>query len=130
MNFYGQRRTSLAVNYAKSDRDTRPWGCWEVLETGDAFAVKKITVDSGRVLSLQSHEHRDEHWIIVQGTAEVRIAEDTFTAKAGTPFFIPAKTKHRIANAGKDPMVFIEVQTGETLDESDITRYEDAYGRV
>ncbi|CCZ22009.1 mannose-1-phosphate guanylyltransferase/mannose-6-phosphate isomerase [Acetobacter sp. CAG:977] len=120
----------MTANYKKSDSDTRPWGTWEVLDAGDTYAVKKITVLPEKILSLQSHNHRDEHWIIVCGTAKVRIGDKTVVANANTPFFIPAKTLHRIENAGKTPMVFIEVQTGELLDENDIIRYEDAYGRV
>lgn len=120
----------MPANYKRSDSDTRPWGTWEVLDVGETYAVKKITVLPEKVLSLQSHEHRDEHWIIVSGKAEVRIGDEISEATANTPFFIPAKTLHRIGNAGSVPMVFIEVQTGELLDETDIKRYEDAYGRT
>ncbi len=120
----------MAVKYERGAHDTRPWGTWEVLDTGDRHTVKRIVVIPNGKLSLQSHDHRDEHWIIVDGTAEVTVGDKVFTATANTPVFIPAKTKHRIRNSGETPMIFIEVQTGDELDENDIVRYEDVYGRV
>ena len=120
----------MAVKYERGAHDTRPWGTWEVLDTGDRHTVKRIVVVPNVKLSLQSHDHRDEHWIIVDGTAEVTVGDKVFTATANTPVFIPAKTKHRIRNSGETPMIFIEVQTGDELDENDIVRYEDVYGRV
>lgn len=128
--FSTHRETAMTVNYEKTDYDVRPWGFWEIMDIGDSYAVKKIIVQAGKVLSLQSHEHRDEHWIIAEGRAEVTLGETVTAAGPNTPFFIPAKTVHRIRNTGDSPLIFIEVQTGALLDESDITRYEDAYGRV
>ncbi|MBO4520828.1 MAG: phosphomannose isomerase type II C-terminal cupin domain [Alphaproteobacteria bacterium] len=120
----------MVVKYEKGASDTRPWGTWEILDTGEYHTVKRIVVRPGQKLSLQSHNHRDEHWIITQGTAEVTNGDKIVRAEANTPVFIPAKTKHRIENIGKTDVIFIEVQTGDLLDENDIIRYEDIYGRV
>ena len=76
------------------------------------------------------HHHRDEHWIIAEGTAEVTLDEHIFTAPMNTPIFIKTGQKHRIENKTNNPVIFIEVQTGDTLDENDIVRLEDSYGRA
>ena len=120
----------MTINYQVGDRDTRPWGTWEVIAVGSCYIVKKITVMPGQQLSLQLHHHRDEHWIIADGTAEVTLGDKILTAPANTPIFIPAEQKHRIGNKTDSPVVIIEVQTGDTLDESDIVRLEDRYGRA
>lgn len=120
----------MSNNYQKGDRDTRPWGTWEVLDAGNGFCVKRICVTPGNILSLQLHNFRDEHWIIIKGEAVVTLGEDKLFKKANDAVFIPAKTKHRIQNDTNDMMEFIEVQTGDNLDENDIIRYEDSYGRA
>lgn len=121
----------MATNYKKGDHDTRPWGTWEVLDSGEYFCVKKITVNPEAILSLQLHNYRAEHWIIAEGEAMVVLGEDTLYRKADDSICIPVKTKHRIKNTSKNKkLVFIEIQTGEKLDESDIVRFEDSYGRV
>ena len=79
---------------------------------------------------MQSHNHRDEHWIITEGTAEITNGDKIIKVGPNTPIFIPAKAKHRIENIGATNVIFIEVQTGDLLDEDDIIRYEDVYGRV
>ena len=117
-------------NYKKGDHDTRPWGTWEVLDAGEGFCVKRICVTPGNILSLQSHNFRNEHWIIVVGNAMVTLGDEKFSKKAGENVFIPVKVKHRIQNDSQEMLEFIEVQTGENLDENDIIRYEDSYGRV
>ncbi len=119
----------MANQYKKGDADTRPWGTWEVLDVGEKHVVKKITVTPNNILSLQSHNHRAEHWIIVKGTASVTLHEDVIELTEDQSVYIPVTAKHRIANHSQEDMVFIEVQTGETLDENDIIRYEDSYGR-
>ena len=118
------------VLYARGDSDERPWGRWEVLETGPGFAVKRISVKPGASLSLQLHHHRSEHWIIVKGRARVTRGEETFDLDAGQHVHLPAETVHRVANPGDEPMELIEVQQGDKLDENDIVRLEDRYGRV
>lgn len=120
----------MSTNYKKGDFDTRPWGTWEVLDAGEHFCVKRITVNPQAILSLQLHHFRAEHWIIAEGEAMIVLGEDILYRKADDSVYIPVKTKHRIKNTSLDKkLVFIEIQTGETLDESDIVRFEDNYGR-
>ncbi len=107
----------------------RPWGWYETLCLGDRFQVKRIMVKPGGVLSLQSHLHRSEHWVVVAGTAEVTIGEDVKLVSENESVYIPLGTRHRMVNPGQVPMYLIEVQTGAYLGEDDITRYEDIYGR-
>ena len=109
--------------------DHRPWGWFESLVIGDRFQVKRIHVDPGASLSLQSHHHRSEHWIVVSGTAEVVIDERVHLVTENESVYIPLGTKHRMSNPGKVPMVLVEVQTGSYLGEDDIIRYEDEYAR-
>lgn len=120
----------MAVSYKIGDKDTRPWGTWEVVTVGENYIVKKICVNPGQTLSLQMHHHRDEHWIITSGQAVVTLGEKQFDALENTPVFIKAGQKHRIANKTEQPVIFIEIQTGHTLDENDIVRFEDQYGRT
>lgn len=109
--------------------DYRPWGKYEIISNGDRYQVKKITVNSGAALSLQSHIHRSEHWIIVQGTALVQIGDEKKMVTEGESVYIPLGAKHRLENPGKVPLTLIEVQTGTYLAEDDIIRYEDIYNR-
>ena len=120
----------MNVVYSVGESDTRPWGRWEVLAVGNGFIVKKIDVLPGARLSLQSHEHRSEHWTILHGNAEVTLGESAIPVAKDETIFIPAKTKHRIHNKGADKLTFIEIQTGEVLDENDIQRFDDEYGRA
>lgn len=120
----------MATTYKRGDADTRPWGTWEVLEAADNYCVKKICVTSGNILSLQLHHYRSEHWIIVEGEAVVTLGDEKLVKKANESVYIPAETKHRIQNDTTSDMIFIEVQTGENLDENDIVRLEDKYGRA
>lgn len=110
-------------------KDHRPWGWYESLVVGERFQVKRITVLPGASLSLQSHVHRSEHWIIVEGTAKVTLEEDVRLLTENQSIYIPVGAKHRIENPGRIPMVFIEVQTGSYVGEDDIVRYEDRYAR-
>ncbi|WP_298922080.1 mannose-1-phosphate guanylyltransferase/mannose-6-phosphate isomerase [uncultured Roseobacter sp.] len=110
-------------------RDHRPWGWFESLAIGDRFQVKRIVVHPGAALSLQSHHHRAEHWIVVEGTAKVTIDEDVRLVSENQSVYIPLGAVHRMENPGKVPMVLIEVQTGTYLGEDDIIRYEDVYAR-
>ncbi|SIO59716.1 mannose-1-phosphate guanylyltransferase / mannose-6-phosphate isomerase [Rhodovulum sp. ES.010] len=110
-------------------RHHRPWGWYETLCLDARFQVKRIMVKPGGVLSLQSHHHRSEHWIVVAGTAEVTIGEEVRLVTENQSVYIPLGTVHRMANPGKLPMYLIEVQTGAYLGEDDIVRYEDLYNR-
>ena len=108
----------------------RPWGWYETLCLGTRFQVKRIMVKPGGILSLQSHHHRSEHWIVVAGTAEVTIGEEVKLVTENQGVYIPLGAVHRMANPGKLPMYLIEVQTGSYLGEDDIVRYEDIYDRT
>lgn len=110
-------------------RDYRPWGWFESLGTGTRFQVKRIVVNPGAVLSLQSHKHRAEHWIVVEGTARVTIDDMVSLVEENQSVYIPLGAVHRMENPGDTPMILIEVQTGSYLGEDDITRYEDIYSR-
>jgi mannose-6-phosphate isomerase-like protein (cupin superfamily) len=106
------------------------WGWYEVLLHDPGYKVKRIVVFPGHRLSLQSHEHRDEHWTIVQGTGNVIIDIWELPVAPNQCFFIKKGQRHRVHNTGETALVFIEVQIGSPLEEEDITRYEDDYGRV
>ncbi|CUH43018.1 mannose-1-phosphate guanylyltransferase/mannose-6-phosphate isomerase [Ruegeria atlantica] len=110
-------------------KDHRPWGWFESLVVGDRFQVKRIHVHPGASLSLQSHVHRAEHWIVVEGTAHVTIDDREQLVSENQSVYIPLGAVHRMENPGKVPMVLIEVQTGTYLGEDDIVRYEDKYAR-
>jgi mannose-6-phosphate isomerase-like protein (cupin superfamily) len=120
----------FASAYAPGQHDTRPWGTWLVIDAGPGYVVKRITVHPGHRLSLQRHKHREEHWIVVAGVAEVTRGSETLRLEAGGRVHIPLGETHRIANPGTAEVVFIEVQLGALLSEDDIERLEDAYGRV
>ena len=110
-------------------KDHRPWGWFESLVIGDRFQVKRIHVHPGAALSLQSHHHRSEHWIVVEGTAKVTVDDEVSLVSENQSVYIPLGAVHRMENPGKLPVVLIEVQTGSYLGEDDIIRYEDIYAR-
>lgn len=107
----------------------RPWGTFRQLSLGNRFQVKEIMVERGAALSLQKHHHRAEHWIVVEGTAEVTRDDEVMLVQENESVFIPLGTKHRLRNPGKVPLRIVEVQSGSYLGEDDIVRFEDAYGR-
>ena len=125
--------TALKAQGAKQaetlPRDYRPWGWFEGIALGERFQVKRIHVHPGAALSLQSHHHRSEHWIVVAGTAKVTIDDKVQLVTENQSVYIPLGAVHRMENPGKVPMILIEVQTGTYLGEDDITRYEDIYSR-
>ncbi|AJE48787.1 mannose-1-phosphate guanylyltransferase/mannose-6-phosphate isomerase [Celeribacter indicus] len=110
-------------------RDFRPWGWYESLVVGQRFQVKRIHVHPGAALSLQSHHHRAEHWIVVAGTAQVTVNDETKLVTENQSVYIPLGAVHRMENPGKVPLTLIEVQTGSYLGEDDIIRYDDVYAR-
>lgn len=122
-----EKRAKQAETFPK---DHRPWGHFESLVIGTRFQVKRIVVHPGAALSLQSHHHRSEHWIVVEGTARVTVDEDVKLIGENQSVYIPLGAVHRMENPGKIPMVLIEVQTGSYLGEDDIVRYEDIYART
>ena len=107
----------------------RPWGYYESVDEGERYQVKRLMVKPGHALSLQLHRKRAEHWVVVSGRARVTRGEDTLYLEENQSTFIPVGTKHRLENAGKEPLLIIEVQSGSYLGEDDIERFEDRYGR-
>ena len=107
----------------------RPWGWYDSIDHGDGFQVKRIMVKPGASLSLQKHEHRSEHWIVVRGQAQVTNGDQTFSLKANQSTYIPRGQKHRLANLCPEPLEIIEIQTGSYLGEDDIIRFDDIYRR-
>lgn len=122
-------RTRKAKQAVQFPKDHRPWGWFETLALADRFQVKRIVVHPGASLSLQSHHHRSEHWIVVQGTARVTVDDRVTLVTENQSVYVPLGAVHRMENPGKMPMVLIEVQTGAYLGEDDIIRYDDAYAR-
>jgi mannose-1-phosphate guanylyltransferase/mannose-6-phosphate isomerase len=107
----------------------RPWGTYTELEQGDRFKIKRIVVKPGASLSLQMHYHRCEHWIVVSGTAKIVNGVKDLVLNTNESTFIPSGEKHRLENPGKIPLILIEVQSGDYLEEDDIVRFDDVYGR-
>ncbi|MDR1125163.1 MAG: mannose-1-phosphate guanylyltransferase/mannose-6-phosphate isomerase [Deltaproteobacteria bacterium] len=107
----------------------RPWGSYETLALGATFQVKRIIVKPGAALSLQLHNHRAEHWVVVSGRAKVRLGEEEKIMLANTSLYIPFGTKHRLSNPDHLPLEIIEIQAGPYLGEDDIVRFEDNFGR-
>ena len=108
----------------------RPWGWYDSIDNGPRFQVKRIMVKPGASLSLQMHHHRAEHWIVVQGTAEVTCGDAKLMLTENQSTYIPLGEVHRLANPGKVPLEIIEVQSGSYLGEDDIVRFADHYGRT
>lgn len=108
----------------------RPWGSYTVLEEGERYKIKRLTVLPGKKLSLQVHYHRSEHWVVVRGTAKVIVGDKEVLLRPGESTFIPAGVKHRLENPGKVVLEVIETQIGEYLGEDDIVRFDDEFGRV
>lgn len=107
----------------------RPWGSYEGVDSGKRFQVKRLTVNPGAALSLQSHKHRAEHWVVVSGTAKVTRGDEVLTLTENESTYIPIGMKHRLENPGQSPLEIIEVQSGDYLGEDDIIRFDDVYNR-
>ncbi len=108
----------------------RPWGSYTILEESEVHKIKNITVTPGKKLSLQLHNHRSEHWVVVTGMAWIRVDDKEFYLRKGESTFIKAGIKHRLSNPGTIPLEIIEVQLGDYVGEDDIERFEDDFGRV
>ncbi len=108
----------------------KPWGSFEIINDGEKYTLKKIIVNPGGQLSLQSHKHRSEHWLIAEGIAEVIINDEIFNLIENQHIFVPQGAKHRLTNIGKKNLVVVEMWYGDNLDENDIIRYKDIYNRV
>ena len=108
----------------------RPWGYYEVLHQSERFQVKRLLIKPKAKLSLQMHQKRSEHWVIVHGTAQVIRDEETFSISENESTYIPIGVKHRLLNLTDDSLEIIEIQLGDYLGEDDIIRFEDSYGRM
>ena len=115
---------------SKKEDNQRPWGFYDVISDVEDHKVKRITVYSGKRLSLQRHKMRSEHWYVVKGTGIVTLDGNEIEVTKGKAVDIEIGAAHRIANKGKEDLVLIEVQTGEYFGEDDIERLEDDFGRV
>jgi mannose-1-phosphate guanylyltransferase/mannose-6-phosphate isomerase len=107
----------------------RPWGYYESVDAGPGFQVKRLMIKPGHKLSLQMHRQRAEHWVVVAGTARVTRGEEVFDLQRNQSTYIPLGAKHRLENAGTEPLLIVEVQSGAYLGEDDIVRFEDSYNR-
>ena len=107
----------------------RPWGSYEVVDSGPGFQVKRLTVNPGAALSLQMHHHRAEHWVVVVGTAKVTRGDEVFSLSENESTYVPKGARHRLENPGQTPLEIVEVQTGGYLGEDDIVRFQDDYNR-
>ncbi len=122
------------TQHSRPEKDThlrvfRPWGWYETLALGERFQVKRIMVKSGASLSLQLHHHRAEHWVVVSGVGQITVGDELVELHADQSTYIPIGARHRLANAGPQPLEIIEIQSGSYLGEDDIVRFEDNYGR-
>ena len=115
--------------YLLHRQEFRPWGSWESLASGARFNVKQLRLKPGASTSLQRHQHRAEHWVVVGGVAEVVRDDETFTLTENSSIEIPQGAVHRLRNPGESPLEIIEIQIGAYLGEDDIVRFEDEYGR-
>jgi len=122
-------RSSKRREATEHKRMYRPWGYYQSIDSGARYQVKRIVVSPGHRLSLQKHYHRAEHWIVVQGTAEVTRDEETLIVHENESIFLPIGAVHRLVNPGKINLELIEVQTGSYLGEDDIVRIDDVYKR-
>ncbi|MCX6691518.1 MAG: mannose-1-phosphate guanylyltransferase/mannose-6-phosphate isomerase [Methanoregula sp.] len=107
----------------------RPWGSYTIVEDAEFFKIKRVTVKPGQQLSLQHHNPRSEHWVVVSGTAQVELDGETRVLQKGESTFVRSGARHRLRNTGTVPLEVIEVQLGDYLGEDDIVRFEDDYGR-
>ena len=114
----------------ENKNNKKPWGSFEIIKQGKGYKIKKLMVLSGKRLSLQKHNKRKEHWVVVRGTAKVVVGEKEFILKQGEHCFIDIKEKHRLENPGESVLEVIEIQIGDYLGEDDIERLEDDFNRA
>ncbi len=131
------RLKGVVENLARAERKEvrshatvhRPWGSYEDIKSGPRYKVKLLRVKPGAALSLQYHNRRAEHWVVVGGEARITRNDETIVLKPDQSLYVPVGARHRLANPGAQPLAVIEVQTGDYLEEDDITRLDDRYGR-
>ena len=112
------------------ESEDRPWGSWHIIDVNPGYKIKRIHVKPGQRLSYQTHEHRSEHWVVVFGVATCTIDDETIVAGPGHSVDVPLGAKHRLANAGSEELVIVEVQHGAYTGEDDICRLQDDYDRT
>lgn len=112
------------------ESEERPWGSWHVIDVADGYKIKRIHVNPGARLSLQSHEHRSEHWVVIQGEATCEINGQESTVPRSESVDVPLGARHRLGNQGVEELIIVEVQLGGYTGEDDICRFEDDYGRT
>lgn len=123
--------SSLDTSVVDHEIFQRPWGYYKTTVLNDYFQAKIISVKPGGQLSLQSHDHREEHWIVVHGNGTVQLDKSVLPVSCGSTIFIPLGCKHRLTNVDdKESLIITEVQIGDYFGEDDIIRYEDVYGRI
>lgn len=122
-------KTEQRSEYQQHRSVHRPWGCFEGIDRGERFQVKRLTINPGAAISLQMHQHRAEHWVVVKGTAKVTRGDEEYTLTENQSTYIPIGEKHRLENPGSIPLEIIEIQSGGYLGEDDIMRLEDKYNR-
>ena len=127
VNILNEKNISAGCQHQKI---YRPWGHYLSIVEKSRWQVKLIFVKPGERLSLQMHHHRSEHWIVVDGTAQVEINKEKIILAENESTYIPLGSKHRLTNPGKIPLILIEVQSGSYVGEDDIVRFEDNYGRI
>jgi mannose-1-phosphate guanylyltransferase/mannose-6-phosphate isomerase len=125
----GRIRDAGRSEHASHREVHRPWGTYDSVEAGRGYQVKRLSVKPGGAMSLQRHQHRAEHWVVVAGLARITRDDEVFELRANESTYIPVGSKHRIENPGSETLHIIEVQTGDYLGEDDIERFEDRYGR-
>tara|TARA_B110000263_G_C15240839_1_gene479291 strand:- start:327 stop:1256 length:930 start_codon:yes stop_codon:yes gene_type:complete len=123
-------RASGRTEHANNLKVHRPWGTYEILDKGIGFQVKHLRIDPGQSISLQRHKHRAEHWVVVKGKAKVVCGKETYELSENQSAYVPQGVKHRLFNPGLEVLEIVEVQSGEMIDEEDIERFEDSYGRI
>ena len=124
-----QKSPQKSTTYTVGEYGERPWGSWELLACGEGYVLKRIIVQPGQKLSLQKHQFRSEHWVVVGGAAVVTRDAEVVDLKENEGIFLPLGCVHRLENKGTVPLVLIEIQTGTYLGEDDIIRLDDVYGR-
>jgi mannose-6-phosphate isomerase-like protein (cupin superfamily) len=125
-----ERRFYWEIIISKNYTEHRPWGAFTILLDENGYKVKRLTVKPGHCTSLQFHKHRSEHWVVVQGTATVILEKETKTVSKNEYIHIPLGSQHLLENKGEIVMQLIEVQIGDYLEEDDIVRLQDKYGRI
>lgn len=120
----------MANHYHQYESDVRQWGRWDILSLDDKYVVKRIEVTPDKAISLQTHTARNEVWVIISGEAEITYGRDRLIRRANDSIAIPAGEFHRIRNIGPEKLVFIEVQSGNELNEEDIIRYSEDYSPI